>query len=143
MSKQSNPRLVAANEAMASARGVKGSVQKAQLVLDLIKGQKVERALNDLTFSRKKLAEATRKVLQSAIANAENNHSLNVDRLVVAHAYAEKGLVMKRMVTKGRGRSARILKPFCHITVVVAEREPAAKPVKAAKPVQTSETTEA
>lgn len=149
MSQQANPRRVAANQAIASLQGVKGSPQKAQLVLELIRGKSVEQALNALQFCRKRLAEPTRKVLLSAIANAANNHSLNVDKLVVAHAYADKGIVMKRFSARGRGRSAAILKPRCHLTIVVAEQEPkAAKPVKAkaedkaAKPAKTTKKTE-
>ena len=133
MSKPQSPRLVDSHEAFASARSVKGSPQKAQLVLDLIRGKKVERALADLTFSRKRLADVARKVLQSAIANAENNHQLNVDKLVVARAFADKSIVMKRYSARARGRGARILKPRCHITVVVAEKAAEAKPAKAAK----------
>ena len=137
MSQASNPRRIASNAAMASAQGVKGSPQKAQLVLELIRGKPVEQALNALQFCRRRLAEPTRKVLLSAIANAANNHSLNVDKLVVAHAYADKGIVMKRFHARGRGRSAGILKPRCHITVVVEEREVAAKPAPKAKAKKT------
>ncbi|MFZ2587387.1 MAG: 50S ribosomal protein L22 [Alphaproteobacteria bacterium] len=135
MSQQANPRRIATNEAMASAKGVKGSTQKAQLVLELIRGKPVEQALNALQFCRRRLAEPARKVLLSAIANAANNHSLNVDKLVVAHAYADKGIVMKRFSARGRGRSAAILKPRCHLTIVVAEREPVVveKPAPKAK----------
>lgn len=132
MSQQANPRRVAPNEAIASVKGVKGSTQKAQLVLELIRGKPVEQALNALQFCRRRLAEPTRKVLLSAIANAANNHQLNVDKLVVAHAYADKGIVMKRFSARGRGRSAAILKPRCHITVVVAEKEAEVKPAKKA-----------
>lgn len=147
MSQQANPRRVAANQAIASLQGVKGSPQKAQLVLELIRGKPVEQALNTLQFCRKRLAEPTRKVLLSAIANAANNHSLNVDKLVVAHAYADKGIVLKRFSARGRGRSAQILKPRCHLTIVVAEQEPkAAKPKAAkaegAKPAKTTKKTE-
>lgn len=133
MSQQANPRRVAPTEAIASLKGIKGSTQKAQLVLELIRGKPVEQALNALQFCRKRLAEPTRKVLLSAIANAANNHQLNVDKLVVAHAYADKGIVMRRFSARARGRSAKILKPRCHITVVVAEKEPAAKPAKQPK----------
>lgn len=140
MSKQANPRRVSATEAIASAQGIKGSPQKAQLVLELIRGKPVEQALNALQFCRKRLAEPTRKVLLSAIANAANNHQLNVDKLVVAHAYADKGIVMRRFSARGRGRSAPILKPRCHVTIVVAEKaaeapkaKAAAKPAKAKK----------
>lgn len=148
MSQQANPRRVATNQAIASLKGVKGSPQKAQLVLELIRGKPVEQALNTLQFCRKRLAEPTRKVLLSAIANAANNHSLNVDKLVVAHAYADKGIVMRRFSARGRGRSAPILKPRCHLTIVVAEQEPkvkAAKPKaegKASKPAKTTKKTE-
>lgn len=138
MSQQANPRRCAANEAMASVKGIKGSPQKAQLVLEIIRGKPVEQALDALQFCRRRLADPARKVLLSAIANAANNHSLNVDKLVVAHAYADKGLVMRRFHARGRGRSAPILKPRCHITIVVAEREAKQKakaaPKKASKP---------
>lgn len=138
MSQQANPRRCAANEAVASVKGIKGSPQKAQLVLEIIRGKPVEQALDALQFCRRRLAEPARKVLLSAIANAANNHNLNVDKLVVAHAYADKGLVMRRFHARGRGRSAPILKPRCHITIVVAEREAKqqakAAPKKAAKP---------
>lgn len=132
MSKQSAPRLVAANEAYATVRDIKGSHTKAFLVLDLIRGKKVDRALNDLTFCRKKLAGVTKQLLMSAIANAENNHQLNVDNLVVAHAYADKATILKRWNPRARGRAAPIMKARCHLTIVVAEKAPEAK---AAKPV--------
>lgn len=131
MSKPQSPRKVAATEAYASVRGIKGSVQKAQLVLSLIRGKKVEHALNDLQFSKKRLADAVRKALLSAVANAETNHGLNVDKLVVARAYADKSVVMKRWTSRGRGRAAGIQKPRCHMTIVVGEA--AAKPAKEAK----------
>lgn len=131
MSKTSSPRLVADNEAIASLRDVKSSTQKAHLVLELIRGKPVERALNDLTFCRKKLAPITKKLLLSAIANAENNHQLNVDNLVVAHAYADKGAYLKRWMQRAKGRAAPILKHRCHITIVLAEKAPE---VKAPKP---------
>ncbi len=138
MSQTVNPRRAAPNQAMAVVRGVKGSPQKAQLVLELIRGKSVEQALNTLQFCRKRLADPARKVLLSAIANAANNHSLNVDKLVVAHAFADKGIVLKRFMPRGRGRSASILKPRCHLTVVVEEREPKAK--KPAAKAKKSET---
>jgi large subunit ribosomal protein L22 len=149
MSQTQNSRKVEANQAFATARNVKGSAQKAQLVLAMIRGKKVEKALNELSFCRKKLAEPAKKVLQSAIANAENNHGLNVDKLVVAHAMAEKGMVQKRFHARARGRAASVLKVWCHLTIVVAEQaekkaegkkaetKPAAKKAaapKAAKP---------
>ena len=92
----------------------------------MIRGKKVDRALADLTFSRKRIAQDVKKTLQSAIANAENNHDLDVDALVVKEAYVGKGLVMKRIKPRARGRAARILKPFSQITVVVRQVEDAA-----------------
>ena len=138
MSKSATPRSVAANEAIASLRDVKSSTMKAALVLDLIRGKSVERALNDLTFCRKKLAPITKKLLLSAIANAENNHQLNVDNLVVARAYADKGAYMKRWMQRAKGRAAPVLKHRCHLTIVVAEKAPEAKP--AAKPAAAKKT---
>ncbi len=131
MSKTSAPRLVGPTEAIAVARGVKSSTTKAQLVLDLIRNKPVERALNDLTFCKKKLAGVMKQLLLSAIANAENNHQLNVDQLVVARVFADKGTVLKRFNPRARGRAAPILKSRCHLTVVVAERAPVAKTAKA------------
>lgn len=150
MSKPNSPRSVEANQAIASARGVKGSYTKAQLVMDLIRGKPVERALNELTFCRKKQAGVVKKLLQSAIANAENNHSLNVDKLVVTGAYADKGMMLKRFHARARGRAGAILKARCHLTIVVTEpkteaKKEAAKPApkKAAKVESTTEKTEA
>ncbi len=97
-------------------------------MLELIRGKSVEKALNDLTFCRKKLAPITKKLLLSAIANAENNHQLNVDNLVVARAYADKGAYLKRWMQRAKGRAAPVLKHRCHITIVVAEKAPEAKP---------------
>lgn len=131
MTQVQNPRKVAANQAFATARNIKGSPQKAQLVMALIRGKKVEKALNDLSFCRKKFADSAKKVLQSAIANAENNHGLNVDKLIVAHALAEKGMVQKRFHARARGRAATVLKTWTHLTIVVAE--PTEKPVKETK----------
>ncbi len=128
MSKSATPRSVANNEALASLRDIKSSTQKAHLVLELIRGKSVEKALNDLTFCRKKLAPITKKLLLSAIANAENNHQLNVDNLVVARAYADKGAYLKRWMQRAKGRAAPVLKHRCHITIVVAEKAPEAKP---------------
>ncbi|MBI1308235.1 MAG: 50S ribosomal protein L22 [Proteobacteria bacterium] len=145
MSKPNSPRLVAANEAFAALRDTKGSYTKAQLVMDLIRGKPVERALNELTFCRKKQAPVVKKVLQSAIANAEHNHGLNVDKLIVAQAYADKGMVFKRWHARARGRAGAILKPRCHLTVVVSEAAPkvekkaaAPKAAKASKPATTA-----
>jgi large subunit ribosomal protein L22 len=126
MGKQSTPRQLADHEAMAVLRNVKGSAQKAGLVLELIRGKQVEQALADLQFSRKRLAVDARKLLQSAIANAENNHGLNVDELYVKEAYTGPGMVLKRFRARARGRAAKILKPRCQMTVVVTEKQ--AKP---------------
>jgi large subunit ribosomal protein L22 len=102
---------------------VRVSPQKLNLLAQLIRGKKVDRALADLTFSRKRVAKDVKKTLQSAIANAENNHDLDVDSLVVAEAYVGKNLVMKRIRARARGRSARILKPFAQLTVVLRQVE--------------------
>jgi len=111
------------NEARAVARLMRVSPQKLNLLAQLIRGKKVDRALADLTFSRKRIAKDVKKTLQSAVANAENNHNLDVDALIVAEAYVGKNLVMKRMRPRARGRSARILKPFAQITVVLRQVE--------------------
>jgi large subunit ribosomal protein L22 len=123
MGKDKNPRRVAENEAMAKLRMLRTSPQKLNLVAQLIRGKKVERALTDLTFSKKRIAEDVRKCLQSAIANAENNHGLDVDELVVAEAYVGKNLVMKRGRPRARGRFGRINKPFSEITIKVRQIE--------------------
>ena len=123
MGKDKNPRRVADNEAMAKLRMLKTSPQKLNLVAGLIRGKKVEKALNDLTFSKRRVAQDVKKCLQSAIANAENNHGLDVDELVVAEAYVGKNLVMKRGRPRGRGRFGRIMKPFAEITILVRQVE--------------------
>ena len=125
MGKPKNARREADNEAKAVARTIRVSPQKLNLVAQMIRGQKVEKALNDLEFSRKRIAETVRKTLESAIANAENNHDLDVDSLVVAEAHVGKSIVMKRFHARGRGRSSRIEKPFSHLTIVVREVEEA------------------
>src|SRR6478735_3577787 len=125
MSKQASPRKVADNEALAVGTQIRGSAQKLNLVAGLIRGKKAEDALNILTFSKKAMAIDVRKVLASAIANAENNHNLDVDSLVVAEASVGKSISMKRFATRARGRSARIVKPFSQIRVVVREQEEA------------------
>ena len=122
MSKQKAPRRVAENEALAVGTTIRGSAQKLNLVAGLIRGKKAEDAMNILSFSTKAMAVEAKKVLASAIANAENNHNLDVDRLIVAEASVGKGLVMKRFQTRGRGRAAGIVKPFSHLTIVVRER---------------------
>jgi len=121
MGKEKNPRRVAENEAMAKLRMLKTSPQKLNLVAAMIRGKKVERALNDLTFSKKRIAIDVKKCLQSAIANAENNHNLDVDELIVAEAFVGKNLVMKRGRPRGRGRFGRIIKPFAELTIKVRE----------------------
>ena len=123
MGKEKNPRRVADNEAMAKLRMLRTSPQKLNLVAALIRGKKVEKALADLTFSKKRIADDVKKCLQSAIANAENNHNLDVDALVVAEAYVGKNIVMKRLQPRARGRATRIFKPFSQMTVVVRQVE--------------------
>jgi large subunit ribosomal protein L22 len=126
MSKKSHPRALAENEAKAVAKMLRVSPQKLNLLAQLIRGKKVATALADLEFSRKRIAKDVRKCLESAIANAENNHQLDVDDLVVAQAHVGKGLVIKRFHARGRGRSGKILKPFSHLTIVVRQVEAAA-----------------
>ncbi len=123
MGKAKNPRRVADNEAMAKARMLRTSPQKLNLVAAMIRGKKVEKALADLTFSRKRIAQDVKKCLQSAIANAENNHGLDVDELIVAEAWVGKNLVMKRGRPRARGRYGRIVKPFSEITIKVRQVE--------------------
>ena len=121
MSKAKAPRRLPDNEARAVLRTVRISPQKLNLVAALIRGKKVATALNDLEFSRKRIAVDVRKCLESAVANAENNHDLDVDDLVVHQAHVGKGLVLKRFHARARGRGARILKPYAHLTIVVRE----------------------
>ena len=121
MGKAKRERTLSENEARAVTKLLRVSPQKLNLLAQLIRGKKVDRALADLTFSRKRIAKDVKKTLQSAIANAENNHDLDVDALVVSEAYVGKKLVMKRMRTRARGRGAAILKPFAQITVVVRQ----------------------
>jgi large subunit ribosomal protein L22 len=122
MGKSTRPRTLAENEAKAVARMIRISPQKLNLVAQMIRGKKVASALADLEFSRKRIAKDVRKCLESAIANAENNHDLDVDDLVVAEASVGKALVIKRFNSRGRGRMARILKPFSNLTIVVREQ---------------------
>ncbi|SFK29459.1 50S ribosomal protein L22 [Methylocapsa palsarum] len=121
MSKEKTPRALKENEAKAVARMLRVSPQKLNLLAQLIRGKKVDKALADLEFSRKRIAFEVKKTLESAIANAENNHSLDVDDLVVAQAYVGKALVMKRFSPRARGRAGRIEKPFSHLTIIVRE----------------------
>jgi large subunit ribosomal protein L22 len=121
MGKDNNPRRVADNEAMAVLRMLRTSPQKLNLVAGLIRGKKVDKALADLTFSKRRIAGDVKKCLQSAIANAENNHNLDVDSLVVAEAWVGKNLVMKRGRPRARGRFGKIMKPFSEITIKVRQ----------------------
>ncbi len=123
MSKQKNPRRCADNEAIAKTRMLRVSPQKLNLVAAMIRGKKVEQALTDLTFSKKRIALDVKKCLQSAIANAENNHGLDVDELIVAEAWVGKNLTMKRGRPRARGRFGKILKPFAEITIKVRQVE--------------------
>lgn len=128
MSKPARPRTasLADTESRAIGRMLRVSPRKLNLVAESIRGKKVQAALSELTFSKKRIARSVKKVLQSAIANAENNHDLDVDALVVKEAYVGKNMVMKRFHARGRGRGARILKPFSQITIVVRQVEEAA-----------------
>jgi len=132
MGKPKRERSLPDNEAKAVARNLRVSPQKLNLVASMIRGKKVNVALADLEFSRKRIATDVRKCVMSAVANAENNHGLDVDDLIVAEAYVGKNLVMKRFHARGRGRSARVLKPFSQITVVVREVKPEAGEAKEA-----------
>ena len=123
MGKAKRERMLKDNEAQAVLHMVRTSPRKLNLVAQLIRGKKVSAALADLEFSRKRIAGSVKKTLQSAIANAENNHQLDVDNLVVAEAHVGKALVMKRFNPRARGRVGRILKPFSNLTVVVREVE--------------------
>jgi large subunit ribosomal protein L22 len=122
MSKKATERALGPTEAKAVINRLRISPRKLNLVAGLIRGMSVNNALTQLSFSGKRIANDVKKALQSAIANAENNHNLNVDELYVKEAYVGKNLVMKRMHTRGRGRSARILKPFANLTLIVRER---------------------
>ena len=125
MAQTKNPRRLADDQAMAKARMLRTSPQKLNLVAQSIRGLTAERALNELAFSRKRIAQDVKKVLESAIANAENNHDLDIDSLVVDQAFVGKNLVMKRYKPRARGRMGKILKPFAEITIVVREQEAA------------------
>ena len=122
MGKAATPRALAETEAKAVLRMLRVSPQKLNLVAQLIRGKKVSTALADLQFSQKRIAGDVRKCLESAIANAENNHDLDVDDLVVKEAFVGKALVLKRFHARARGRGARILKPFANLTIVVREQ---------------------
>lgn len=140
MGKPKRERSLAANEAKATAKNLRISPQKLNLVAGLIRGKKVDRALADLEFSRKRIAVEVRKCLASAVANAEENHGLDIDNLVVSQAWVGKNLLMRRFASRGRGRSAPIVKPFSEISIIVkeveeekAEKKPAKKGGKPAK----------
>ena len=126
VSKKKRERTLPENEAKAVARMLRVSPQKLNLVAQLIRGKKVSSALADLEFSRKRIARDVRKCLQSAIANAENNHDLDVDDLIVSEAHVGKAIVIKRFTPRGRGRVGRIFKPFANLTIVVRQVEAAA-----------------
>jgi large subunit ribosomal protein L22 len=126
MGKAKRERVLPENEAKAVTRLLRVSPQKLNLLAQLIRGKKVDKALAELTFSRKRIAAEVKKTLQSAIANAENNHDLDVDALVVSQAFVGKNLVMKRWKPRARGRVGRIIKPFSQLTVVVRQVEEAA-----------------
>jgi large subunit ribosomal protein L22 len=121
MGQKQNERRAKPTEAVAKVRTLRTGFRKLNVVAQSIRGLKVQRALNELEFSHKRIAGDVRKALYSAISNAENNHSLDIDNLVVAEAYVGKNLVMKRFAARARGRSSRIEKPFCEITIVVRE----------------------
>ena len=123
MGKEKNPRRVADNEAMAKTKMLRTSGQKLNLVAQMVRGQKVEKALTDLTFSKKRIAGDVKKCLQSAIANAENNHNLDVDELIVAEAWVGKNMTLKRGRPRARGRFGKIMKPFSELTIVVRQVE--------------------
>ncbi len=123
MSAKKNARRVGDNEAMAKLRMLRTSPQKLNLVAQMIRGKKVQAALDDLTFSRKRIAKDVYKCLYSAASNAENNHGLDLDSLIVSEAYVGKNLVMKRFRARARGRGAKILKPFSELTIVVRQVE--------------------
>ena len=122
MGKQAKPRVLADSEAKTVVRNIRVSPQKLNLVAAMIRGMDVNKAIATLIFSRRRISNDVEKALQSAIANAENNHSLDVDRLYVKEAHVGKGLVMKRFKARARGRGARILKPYSHLTIIVGER---------------------
>ena len=123
MGKKSAPRPYGDNEAMAYSKHMRVSAQKLNLVASLIRGLDCEKAISELTFSKRRIAQDVKKVLESAIANAENNHDLDVDKLFVAEAYVGRTMVMKRWRARARGRTGKIFKPFSNLRVIVRERE--------------------
>jgi large subunit ribosomal protein L22 len=133
MGKQSRARVLADNQAKAIGYNIRVSPRKLNLVAQSIRGKRVEHALNMLAFSRKRIALNVKKVLQSAIANAENNHDLDVDDLVVSEASVGKNMVLKRFHARARGRGASVEKPFSQITIIVEEKREEA-PAKGEEP---------
>src|SRR5215813_10873696 len=127
MGKEARARVLSDSQATAIGRGLRTSPRKLNLVAQSIRGMRAEAALNELTFSPKRVAHEVKKVLQSAIANAENNHDLDVDDLVVSEASVGKNMVLKRFHARARGRGARIEKPFSQVTIVVEEKQEEAK----------------
>jgi large subunit ribosomal protein L22 len=134
MSKSSAPRGLADSEAQAITRNMRISPRKLNLVAASIRNLPAGKAIADLTFSKRRIAKQVKKTLESAVANAENNHQLDVDKLVVKLAEVGRGIVMKRFHARGRGRSATVEKWFSHLKIVVAEREPVEKPKRDTKP---------
>ncbi len=132
MGQEANKKRTADNEAMAMAKYLRTSPQKLNLVCQTIRGKNAGKALIDLEFNNRRIAQDVRKCLQSAIANAENNHGLDVDNLYVAEAFVGKSITMKRFRARARGRASKIVKPFSRLTVIVREREDAAKAKKPA-----------
>ena len=131
MSQSTNPRRQSETEALASVKMIRTSPRKLNIVAQMIRGKSASAALASLTFCERRVANDVKKVLQAAIANAENNHQLDVDRLYVSQATVGKAMVMKRFHTRGRGRSARVEKPFSNLVVIVSERSDAAEQEKA------------
>ena len=122
MGKKARARVLSSDKAQAIGRSLRGSPRKLNVVAQSIRGKKVEQALNELTFSPKRIAREVKKVLQSAVANAENNHDLDVDDLVVSEASVGKNMVLKRFHARARGRGSRVEKPFSQVTIVVAQK---------------------
>lgn len=133
MGKPSHPRMLEDNEAQAVLKSLRISTQKLNLLAGLIRGKKVDQAISELEFSRKRAANDVRKCVMSAVANAENNHGLDVNELIVAEAYVGKNLILKRFHARGRGRGAPVMKPFSQITVVVRQVEEEKSAAKAKK----------
>jgi large subunit ribosomal protein L22 len=141
MSKPNAPRSLADSEAQAITRNMRVSPRKLNLVAASIRNLPAGKAIADLTFSKRRIAKQVKKTLESAVANAENNHQLDVDKLVVKLAEVGRGIVMKRFHARGRGRSATVEKWFSHLKIVVAEREPVEKPQRDTKPGRSKSTT--